>query len=57
MGGQQAGTWGGELARTVMQFKSFPIAMFTRHWARMLEGDHGADGAPLLANRAPTPSR
>ena len=51
-GGQQAGTWGGELARTVMQFKSFPIAMFTRHWARMLEGDHGADGAPLLANRA-----
>lgn len=52
MGGQQAGTWGGEIARTVMQFKSFPIAMFTRHWARMLEGDHGADGAPMLANRA-----
>lgn len=51
MGGQQAGTYGGELARTVMQFKSFPVAMMTRHWARMLEGDHGADGAPLLANR------
>lgn len=51
MGGQQAGTWGGEIARTVMQFKSFPIAMFTRHWARMLEGDMGADGAPMLANR------
>lgn len=50
-GGQQAGTPGGEIARTVMQFKSFPIAMFTRHWARMLEGDHGADGAPLLASR------
>jgi hypothetical protein len=51
MGGQQAGTVGGEIARTVMQFKAFPITMITRHWARMLEGDHGADGAPLLANR------
>jgi hypothetical protein len=50
-GGQQAGTWGGEIARTVMQFKSFPIAMFTRHWARMLEGDHDAKGAPLVASR------
>lgn len=38
MGGQQAGTWGGEIARTLMQFKSFPIAMITRHWRRMLEG-------------------
>jgi hypothetical protein len=34
-----------------MQFKSFPIAMITRHWRRMLEGGNGADGAPLLANR------
>jgi hypothetical protein len=51
-GGQQAGTWGGEIARTVMQFKSFPIAMFTRHWARMLDGNLGADGAPLVANRS-----
>jgi hypothetical protein len=51
-GGMQAGTPMGEIMRTVMQFKSFPIAMITRHWARMLEGDHGADGAPLLANRA-----
>lgn len=51
-GGQQAGTYGGEIARTVMQFKSFPIAMFTRHWSRLLDGDHGSDGAPLLANRA-----
>lgn len=52
MGGQQAGTYGGEIARTVMQFKSFPIAMMTRHWTRMLEGDHNAQGAPMLANRA-----
>lgn len=51
MGGLQAGTPGGEFARTIMQFKSFPIAMMTRHWSRMLEGDHGADGAPMVANR------
>ena len=50
-GGLQAGTAGGEIARTIMQFKSFPIAMMTRHWGRLLEGTHGADGAPLLANR------
>ncbi len=50
-GGQQAGTAAGEIARTVMQFKSFPIAMMTRHWSRLFEGDHGADGAPLMANR------
>ena len=49
--GTQAGTWGGELNRTVMQFKAFPIAMFTRHWRRMLEGSLGADGAPMAANR------
>jgi hypothetical protein len=51
-GGQQAGTYAGEIARTVMQFKSFPISMFTRHWSRMLEGDHNAADAPLMANRA-----
>lgn len=37
--------------RTVMQFRSFPIAMVTRHWKRKLEGDHDAQGAPMLANR------
>lgn len=37
IGGQQAGTYGGELARTVTQFKAFPITMFTRHWRRMLD--------------------
>lgn len=50
-GGTQSGTAAGEIARTVMQFKSFPIAMMTRHWGRMLEGDHNAQGAPILANR------
>jgi hypothetical protein len=51
MGGQQAGTYGGELARTVTQFKAFPITMFTRHWDRMLEGNMGAEGGPAVANR------
>jgi len=52
MGGQQAGTPGGEFARTVTQFKSFPIALISRHWARMLTDSRGLDGAPMLANRA-----
>jgi hypothetical protein len=51
-GGQQAGTAAGELARTVTQFKSFPVAMISRHWSRMLTDSRGLDGAPLLANRA-----
>lgn len=50
-GGQQTGTGAGELARLTMQFKSFPIAMISRHWRRMLEGDRGLDGAPALANK------
>ncbi|WKB53026.1 hypothetical protein [Eleftheria terrae] len=50
-GGKQAGTINGELARGVMQFKSFPIAMISRHWRRMLEGDRDLEGAPLVANR------
>ena len=50
-GGHQAGTGMGELSRTMMQFKSFPIAMITRHWARALEGRKtaGMEGAPLIA--------
>lgn len=51
-GGQQAGTGLGELARLTMQFKSFPIAMISRHWRRLLEGNRGMDGAPMLANKA-----
>jgi hypothetical protein len=38
-GGQQRGTLGGESARTVGQFKSFPIAMMSRHMNRMLKED------------------
>lgn len=51
-GGQQAGTGTGELARLTMQFKSFPIAMISRHWRRMLEGAQDLDGAPAVANKA-----
>lgn len=51
-GATQRGTVRGELARSVMQFKSFPIAMVSRHWRRMLEAPQVGDGsAPMLANR------
>lgn len=50
-GGTQSGTVRGELARAVMQFKSFPIAMMSRHWRRMLETPQGLEGAPITANR------
>ena len=50
--GTQAGTGLGELARSVMLFKSFPIAMITRHWRRMLDAPQVGDGSmPMLANR------
>jgi hypothetical protein len=35
----QRGTLNGELARTAFLFKSFPMAMFSRHWTRALRGD------------------
>lgn len=38
-GGLQKGTGKGELWRSVMLFKSFPIAMMTRHWGRAFAGD------------------
>lgn len=33
-GGLQRGTWKGELTRSFFLFKSFPLAMMLRHWAR-----------------------
>ncbi len=51
-GGQQAGTGVGELARATMQFKSFPIAMISRHWRRVLDSKPNVDGSPTLANKA-----
>lgn len=50
-GGLQAGTKRGELARSVMQFKSFPMAMISRHYRRMIDAPRGLDGAPAAANR------
>lgn len=50
-GGAQRGTIRGELARSVMQFKAFPIALISRHWRRMLDTPQGLEGAPLMANR------
>lgn len=50
-GGTSRGTVRGELARSVMQFKSFPVAMISRHWRRMLDVPQGLDGAPAVANR------
>ncbi|MBU9378700.1 hypothetical protein [Burkholderia gladioli] len=48
------GTWPGELGKSFMQFKSFPIAMISRHWGRIADmyrtGDYRAEGAPVLAN-------
>lgn len=51
-GGSQAGSIKGEIARATMQFKSFPIAMISRHWRRMLDTPQGLDGAPAVANKA-----
>lgn len=50
-GGMQRGTLPGELARSVAQFKSFPIAMVSRHWRRMLDTPQGLEGSPIVANR------
>jgi hypothetical protein len=50
--GTQAGTGLGEFARATMLFKSFPIAMVTRHWRRAFEAPKVTDGsAPMLTNR------
>jgi hypothetical protein len=48
--GEQRGTIRGELWRSVMQFKSFPIAMISRHWRRAFEVPD-LDGAPMVGNR------
>jgi hypothetical protein len=52
-GGMQRGTVQRRAgALSVMQFKSFPIAMISRHWRRMLDAPKVSDGsAPMMANR------
>lgn len=44
-GGQQRGTWKGELVRSVFLFKSFPISVVMRHWSRAM-------GMPSAGGRA-----
>lgn len=46
-GGMPAGTVKGEAMRSFAQFKSFPIAMMTRHWRRIFETPQGLEGAPM----------
>jgi hypothetical protein len=50
-GGKTKGSVEGELWRSVMQFKSFPIAMISRHWRRMLETPQDLEGAPVMASK------
>jgi hypothetical protein len=50
-GGAARGSGAGELSRAVAQFKSFPIAMISRHWRRMMDTPQGMEGAPMVANR------
>ena len=45
-GGKSAGTIDGELGRAIMQFKSFPIAMISRHWRRIIDMP-SVEGAPF----------
>lgn len=45
-GGVPTGTLKGEAMRSFAQFKSFPIAMMTRHWRRIMETPQGLEGAP-----------
>lgn len=49
--GTQRGTMRGELWRSAMQFKSFPVNMISRHWRRALDAPGSIEGAPVLANR------
>jgi hypothetical protein len=46
-GGMPSGTYSGEAMRSVMQFKSFPLAMMTRHWRRIFDTPQGLAGAPV----------
>jgi hypothetical protein len=47
--GLQRGTWKGELTRSFFLFKSFPLAMITRHWARGMSLPNTGSRAAYLA--------
>jgi hypothetical protein len=46
-GGMPRGTVNGEAIRAFWQFKSFPMAMVSRHWRRLAETPQGLEGAPM----------
>ena len=46
----QRGTWKGEISRSFFLFKSFPIAMITRHVARGMDYETGGGRAAYLAS-------
>lgn len=48
--GMERGTWKGELVRSFFQFKSFPIAMISRHWMRGLGMETTGGKAAYLAS-------
>ena len=45
----QRGTWKGELTRSFFLFKSFPLAMIERHWARGMSQPNAGGRAAYLA--------
>lgn len=45
----QRGTWKGELTRSFFLFKSFPIAMITRHWQRGMSLPNAGGRAAYIA--------
>lgn len=48
--GMERGTWKGELTRSFFQFKSFPLAMISRHWMRGLSMETAGGKAAYLAS-------
>lgn len=48
--GLQRGTWKGELTRSFFLFKSFPIAMITRHWMRGMGMQSAGGKAAYIAS-------
>lgn len=48
--GLQRGTWKGELTRSFFLFKSFPIAMISRHWMRGMGQETAGGKAAYIAS-------
>lgn len=48
--GLQRGTWKGELTRSFFLFKSFPLAMIARHWARGMSMPNAGGRAAYIAS-------